>query len=1171
MTNSKSAAGTVPVTGPVGMMNKRVRVFLFAWMILLVLTARVFAAIPQLGDANGNGQVDLADAVLVLQTTARADTAGQTVSLNNADFNMDGKIALPEAIFILQVLAGVRDISFSVRQATGKVVLPDGWPANVPLTSLIVYGQLGTSAVDANGNFSVPLSGSGIALAVVANADGTPLMLGCLTEDPALNVIGVQSTAAALLFQSLGFFTLPPASWPQARSMIAETPEAATLAATIAGRLALDPQAITKKDKTIADAVYATAEAIIAARKATSRQAASRSAATLAAARSAESTDATHVKVDGANPRSGVNIEPTADSSGITARNDFRRHVLVLVYRTGWEDKSGNRHDTPWELIVKGPFESLAKGAYLPATNAVGGVITSLIDWYTNNGAYTPSAWDADHAIALPMFPGIAPETISKTFYHIVCVGDYLGYESLPAGLKDVAQDVKGAHDAMQALEFFKEFLIPLIFAVIPSDQIATGVDKEEVLAAIDIVNLFASGVPDVATNYAAGQYKNAALAALKAFVGNPTLQKAFCVRLAKAGIIKGWNAATDGLVSEVAEKAAAVLQITDKIIAAFDQSVLMIQLGSSHPYEEWDATALWPAVRIQPKPATVEAGKNVQLMVAIGGEAGNADDYFYKFTWTTPGAHGKIVNPGGAAPAGTQVIVTSRSPGSRINYESDPLAGPGDEDKVQVLVQRVSGSGTDNLGNDETTVRVSGSHVDLDPATANVEPNASQVFTAIVKPEPDVAKGDVYYYRWENSAQFGHLAGGQDAFESKTATTVSYQAGPDKEGVDSVSLSVYRERPGTARELLGVASSMVNVRKKYAVQLTPLGKILSLEESQTYTATLEPEPEADDELVYVWDNTAKAGRMTSDFLRLDHYESSRNQALYFANKNLGADVVAADTIGVTVYRVISGERFLLAEASVKVTVTTYRLSLPSSERTKQGYSLNITAGVQPSLPAGGYLKWTNTRRQGILTDPDSGKTDNFETTNLAPRYDTLQDVNTGTDTVRVELYMVQNGTPFLLDSAECHIFVEVPVTFTIRKGTAECDYAKTMGMGSNCRSVCGAVSLTWRPPAGFAPTSYFVEMDTHGVYWPNKDFLSGSHTPDQLLPVYGDPYDPSGNLARVTVPAGEVGFWVDHLHDEWCAGSNLTFEEIQANVESWATESMDTVKSFTFSVWAVP
>ncbi|MCE5263618.1 MAG: dockerin type I repeat-containing protein [Deltaproteobacteria bacterium] len=1084
---------------------KKFTLSIFLLALTFVLTLPAFGAVPQLGDLNDDGTADLADAVLALKALGRGEVSAEAAGLEKADFNVDGRIGLEEAIFLLQGIAGLREIELSVALRTGTVALPAGWPAGLPLTSLVVHAELGSSAVGEDGSFSVPLSGAGDALAVVTNAAGTPLMIGCLT-DSGSNLLDVQSTAVVLLFHALGLYTQPPSAWADIRSLIAAAPETAALTATIAERLALDPEAIVKGDQAIADAILAAVNAIAAA----GTEGLQRPSANFSGSpRSPQSGDVTHVKIDGANPRSGVSIVLDQSGNGITARNEFRRHVLVLVYRTGWEDKDGNRHDTPWELIEDGPFAPVAKGAYLGATNAVGGVVSSLIDLANGNGAYTPSFWDAEDAIPLPMHPGIDPELIAKTFYRVVCVGDAQGddpeAERLPDDLRPVSGEVIQAMTTMRFLEFFKEFLLPVVFAVIPGEKIAANLyqDKNFVLAAIDIVNFFCSMIPDVATNYAAGQYKNAGLAVVKAFASNGTLFKKSGALLVKLGIVKGLSAATQASIAGAAEKVFAVLSIADKAIAAFDLSVLMTHLASSRPFEQWDATAVWPQVRVQPKPATVESGKSVQLMVTVGGETGNSDKYFYKFTWTTPGEHGKIVNPAGPAPAGTEVVMTSRSPGARINYESAFDAESGAEDRIQVVIHRVSGDGAAKLGNDETTVTVSGSHVELDPATADVEPGGSQAFTSTVKPEPDEEQGDVYYYRWENSALYGHLSGGQDAFESTTVKNVTYEAGSDKEGVDSVSLTVYRKRGGVREtEPLGIASAMVNVRQKHAVQLTPQGKKLAPGGNQVYTATLVPEPEAGVQLVYTWSNTATAGTLTGSG-GTDHFEQSGNQATYTAGQ-----AISSDAITVKVERISGGERFLLAEASVGVIVGDFTLMLEPKYNVDQGKGIGIWADVTPyPLPADTYFKWTRTGQKGQLQAYDSGDIDLFESAYEGAYYRANSNIPSGSDTVTVEMYVKRGGTPVLLGSAECKVLVKgspVLMNAVVRSAVAWHDYQSydTWPGWQTCYSLFGRVTLSWHEPEDFTPGSYSISIDPQG----NDMGIARPYYTAGLQSYYGEP-----------------------------------------------------------------
>jgi hypothetical protein len=58
------------------------------------------------GDVNGDGSVDLADAVLALQITVGLEPSGD-VRLD-ADVNGDGEIGLEEVVYVIQSIAGLR-------------------------------------------------------------------------------------------------------------------------------------------------------------------------------------------------------------------------------------------------------------------------------------------------------------------------------------------------------------------------------------------------------------------------------------------------------------------------------------------------------------------------------------------------------------------------------------------------------------------------------------------------------------------------------------------------------------------------------------------------------------------------------------------------------------------------------------------------------------------------------------------------------------------------------------------------------------------------------------------------------------------------------------------------------------------------------------------------------
>jgi hypothetical protein len=121
--------------------------FYFVLIILLFSSSGLNAATLAKGDINGDGFVDLADAITVLKIISQS-SAVQPIYLDAA-VNNDGKLSMTEAIYIMQALAGLRitetySLSGTI-YASGSQALRD--------VIVTITGGLSTTT-DANGHYT---------------------------------------------------------------------------------------------------------------------------------------------------------------------------------------------------------------------------------------------------------------------------------------------------------------------------------------------------------------------------------------------------------------------------------------------------------------------------------------------------------------------------------------------------------------------------------------------------------------------------------------------------------------------------------------------------------------------------------------------------------------------------------------------------------------------------------------------------------------------------------------------------------------------------------------------------------------------------------------------------------------------------------------------------------
>ncbi|MEQ8190251.1 MAG: hypothetical protein ABRQ39_19950 [Candidatus Eremiobacterota bacterium] len=104
-----------------------------------------------------------------------------------------------------------------------------------------------------------------------------------------------------------------------------------------------------------------------------------------------------------------------------------------------------------------------------------------------------------------------------------------------------------------------------------------------------------------------------------------------------------------------------------------------------------------------------------------------------------------------------------------------------------------------------------------LTPSDINIYPDVTVDFNVKIVPEPNLPVGEKLIYKWENTAQYGHISENEtapsynDNFESEK-DTVFYTANNSIKGTDTITVKIYRQKSDNSMSYMGEKSSTVNV-----------------------------------------------------------------------------------------------------------------------------------------------------------------------------------------------------------------------------------------------------------------------------------------------------------------------------------------------------------------------
>lgn len=349
-----------------------------------------------------------------------------------------------------------------------SVELPSG--VDLSLQNLRVVSAAGAATIGSNGSVTPGLPGFNLFLTQVVDSSDRVILYGYTVSAGSPWPINAESTAIALLYFSLGGWTLPDALARNDilidlrnsyRDILAE------LTGAIESAMRDDPRAIHNGHSLIRDALAEAKTAILALGTTTTAKRPALRNKTGPSLQSGGSSLLGFVTTDPdrTTPQSGIYLRTSLDSDGITPLNRYRRRAKLYAYLTARETSSGGAEEIDPIRQVEGPVDLLPAGTY------------SAGDGFIAKAAGSVENWDptkSELVLLSDEMTGVPGEESSTAWFDIVVLGPALDGPDVPPLLdmpryEDQRAEWLSAIDELRWKTFLFDFFVPVI------DEIGIG------------------------------------------------------------------------------------------------------------------------------------------------------------------------------------------------------------------------------------------------------------------------------------------------------------------------------------------------------------------------------------------------------------------------------------------------------------------------------------------------------------------------------------------------------------------------------------------------------------------------------------------------------------------------------------------------------------------------
>lgn len=688
--------------------------------------------------------------------------------------------------------------------ASARLALPAGSPLRVQ--DLRFVNAFGESRIAEGGGapaLSVAEDDAGMVMAV--DPTGRVVLFGHVDPrgDAVANTVDALSAAVSLVFMAINGMGNSSAVRRTVLSLLRSDPAVLRLGTALAARLVDNPYALDEEDSSVERAVAAAVGEIMV----------SASAAAPGAAHARALALKPQVRLEPSQRQSGVEllIDPGADDRALPV-NHARRECAVFAYRVAYSTQAD-----PATRIALPMAERLANGDALPASGALGGVVTLLEDILRGTAPLVPV-----NGQPLTL---LQKEGEARTWCDVIVLGAsttsaepaFFG-EPHYAGEVERWREVRGR---LNAISWLRDVLFGLLLEVWGLRSAATAFT--EWTAVLSEWETFGDEVlRAVLRDVKAGRFSKALGDTVRYCANQPTPLNAEMRRWVQrvATQVAGRTAqVSEALVARGSRALVSLFSAVPTVaLGAIDLGMVLRDLDAASQGDVWTATLVRPTVTISPVSGRIDRGGELTLSVNVTSAPPGAT---FAYAWTLEGSD--LANLAAEGKVGRNIETTGEVVTLAVTASTQGTL------TVRVEAFVVEGGARQSVGTATSRIEVSDAAVRISPTEARLaRTGGAQSFAVnVVSLEPvDPAS---LRYEWTCPSQYGSLTSGnqttsaaQPTITTNSANAVYTLRSAGLEGGESEPVSVLAHT-GDRNRALGEANAEVMVELPYSITLAAL------------------------------------------------------------------------------------------------------------------------------------------------------------------------------------------------------------------------------------------------------------------------------------------------------------------------------------------------------------